>query len=306
MTYEVLFAHWCALSADARVVLVTDSAQRETAECIMTEMARPCEVCLYDTSPALRELLAALAPEDLVIVLLSFDTMLDFSRERWFSPFGKPEWLRAKCAFVRLNISERSLREGLSTPKVAVYAKIAQRAALPVGALLRVTNAAGTDLTLRTGPFTTCAHEIRSPGGHCFLPPSETSGEVVPGSANGRIVVDVTLGQVHRFAEELGHFGLVDAPVTLTVREGLLTAATGSPTAEAFMALLQTLPEDSRTLVELGQGLSAMNPTGLIGVDESILDTCHFGFGHHENGTHTDVVIRNPEITPLDDIPANT
>lgn len=168
-----------------------------------------------------------------------------------------------------------------------------------------MTNAAGTDLTLRTGPFTTCDHEIAVPGGHCFLPPSETASDVVPGSANGRIVVEVTLGQVHRFAEELGCFGLVDAPVTVTVRNGLLVDVTGSPMAEAFRALLFTLPEDARTLVELGQGLSAMRPTGLIGVDESIIGTCHFGFGHHQNGTHTDVVIREPVITPVKDIPTN-
>lgn len=301
MTYERLFTDWCALSAEARVVLVTDSVQLETAERIRDEMARPCEVCLYDASQWLRERLAALAPEDLVVVLLSFATMLDSARERWFSPFGKQDWLRAKCAFIRLNISERSLREGLSTPKEAVYAKLAQCAALPAGELLRVTNAAGTSLTLRTGRFTTCVHEIRSPGGACFLPPSETSGAVTPGSANGRIVVDVTLGQVHRFAEELGRFGLVDAPVTLTVQDGLLVSASGSPMGEAFMELLLRLPEDARTLVELGQGLSDMTPTGLIGVDESILDTCHFGFGHHENGTHTDVVIRKPAITLIDE-----
>lgn len=297
MTFADLFTCWCALSPTAHTALVTDPVQLETARRIAAEMARSCTVHLYDASPALKETLVRLGPDDLVIVLLSLDTMMDTVVERWFSPFGKPAWLRAKCAFIRLSIDEGSLREGLSTPKAAVYAKIAERAALPPGALLRVTNAAGTDLTLRTGPFGTCSHEIDAPGGQCFLPPSETSSDVIPGSANGRIVVDVTLGQVHRYAQELGRFGLVDAPVTLMVRDGLLTGASGSPMAEAFFRLLRTLPEDSRTLVELGQGLSCMTPTGLIGVDESIIGTCHFGFGHHANGTHTDVVIREPVIT---------
>lgn len=90
MTYDQSFTRWCALSPAARVVLVTDPVQQGTAECITAEMARPCEICLYDASLALREALATLSPDDLVIVLLSFDTMLDFSRERWFSPFGKP------------------------------------------------------------------------------------------------------------------------------------------------------------------------------------------------------------------------
>lgn len=299
MTYAELLGSWCALSPTARVVLVTDPVQRETAERIAEEMPNPAEIRLYDASPALRQTLTALAPDDLVVVLLSFATMLDFSLERWFSPFDKPDWLRAKCAFIRLSITEKSLREGLSTPKTDVCAKIAERDALPPGALLRVTNEAGTDLTLRTGPFTTCRHEIIAPGGQCFLPPSETTSEVLPGSANGRIAVDVTLGQVHRFAEELGYFGLVEGAVSLTVENGLLTGASGGEMAEEFIRLLCRLPEDARTLVELGQGLSRMAPTGLIGVDESIIDTCHFGFGHHANGTHTDVVIREPVMAVL-------
>ena len=40
-----------------------------------------------------------------------------------------------------------------------------------------------------------------------------------------------------------------------------------------------------------------MEPTGLIGVDECIIDSCHFGFGEGwKCGTHLDVVIRNPTI----------
>lgn len=294
MTYNILFPKWCALSTEARIVLITDPVQLPTAEAIAAEF--PCTLRLYNPTPALQEELSALSPEDLVIVLLSFDTMMDFSQARWFSAFSKPDWLRAKCAFIRLSISERSLREGLSTSKADVYAKIAERDALPVGALLLVTSAAGTNLTLRTGPFTTCQHEITAPGGHCFLPPSETSSDVLPGSANGHIVADVTLGQVHKYAEELGSFGLVDAPAAIEVKDGMLVSASGSPMAEAFGALLHALPEDARILVELGQGLSQITPTGLIGVDESIISTCHFGFGHHASGTHTDVVISAPKI----------
>ena len=291
MTYDALIPAWCGPSG--RTLLITDPVQLPVARAIAAEF--PCEIRLYEPCAALQSELAALTPEDLVLVLLSFDSML--TQPRWFTPFSKPEWLRAKCAFFRLNIPEASLREGLSTPKAEVYAMIAVRDALPVGALLHITSPSGTDLTLRTGPFTTCRHEITGPGGQCFLPPSETSSEVLPGSANGLIAVDVTLGQVHRYAEELGHFGLVDAPALITVKDGMLISATGSPMAEAFSALLHTLPADARTLVELGQGLSRMRPTGLIGVDESILTTCHFGFGHHAAGTHTDVVVSHPVIT---------
>lgn len=60
------------------------------------------------------------------------------------------------------------------------------------------------------------------------------------------------------------------------------------------------LSPDCRKLVELGQGLSQMEPTGLIGVDESILRSCHFGFGDGAScGTHLDMVLAEPRIELL-------
>ena len=57
---------------------------------------------------------------------------------------------------------------------------------------------------------------------------------------------------------------------------------------------------ECRELVELGQGLSKMEPTGLIGIDESIIDTCHFGIGDSEKcGLHLDVVISNPTLEKI-------
>ncbi|MBQ8556118.1 MAG: hypothetical protein IJ438_09645 [Clostridia bacterium] len=299
MLFDTLLERWCALADGARIVLVTDDGQHDIACRVARQTEHPCTVCLYDASDALRSALMALKPCDLVLVLQGFDSYL--SMPRWFSAMGKPAWLAAKCAFIRLGIRHDSLVEGLATPKEAVYAKISERGALPPEKLLRITNAAGTELTLRTGPFATCAHEITADGGFCFLPPSETSSEVIPGSANGRIVVDVTVGQLRVFAQELAYFGLVPSPVTVEVRNGVLADVYGNAMADEFKARIFALPEDARTLVELGQGLSAMQPTGLIGVDESIIDTCHFGFGHHENGTHTDLVIRCPTIQVAED-----
>lgn len=59
-------------------------------------------------------------------------------------------------------------------------------------------------------------------------------------------------------------------------------------------------------LVEFGKGLSSMAPTGIIDVDESIINTCHFGIGDgvgfgidNEASIHLDVVIHKPEIKIL-------
>ena len=67
--------------------------------------------------------------------------------------------------------------------------------------------------------------------------------------------------------------------------------------AEELKEKLFSLSPDCRKLVELGQGLSKMKPTGLTGVDESIIDSCHFGFGDGgEYGVHLDLVITEPTI----------
>ena len=70
--------------------------------------------------------------------------------------------------------------------------------------------------------------------------------------------------------------------------------------ADEFKSKLFDLPKECRRMVELGQGLSEMEPTGLIGVDESIIKSCHFGFGDGCTcGTHLDVVIKAPTIRQI-------
>ena len=52
-------------------------------------------------------------------------------------------------------------------------------------------------------------------------------------------------------------------------------------------------------VVELGHGLSDIEPTGIIGVDESMNGTCHIGICNR-NPYHLDVVIKNPTITAIE------
>jgi leucyl aminopeptidase (aminopeptidase T) len=59
---------------------------------------------------------------------------------------------------------------------------------------------------------------------------------------------------------------------------------------------LWKLPENCRKIVELGIGLSRMTPCGIIGIDESIAGTCHFGFGNgsgNDAPIHLDVVVND-------------
>lgn len=232
--------------------------------------------------------------------MFSFDTFVNKKANGLFSPFSKPKGLAAKFAFIRLGISEASLRQGLATPKARVYQAVEALRRIPDGARLRVTSAAGTDLTLQVQAFGTCEHEIAENGGMAFLPASEISAEVIGGSAEGRIAVDVTVGQLYRFGELLGNFGRVAEPVVLTVRGGVIADVSGGAAAAELKEKLFALHTDCRKLVELGFGLSNMEPTGLIGVDESIIGTCHFGLGDGgECGVHLDLVVSAPEIASV-------
>lgn len=58
---------------------------------------------------------------------------------------------------------------------------------------------------------------------------------------------------------------------------------------------LSLLRSDQLVVVELGHGLSDIQPTGIIGVDESMNGTCHFGIGTG-SPFHLDLVVRNPKI----------
>ncbi|MDD5191438.1 MAG: hypothetical protein PHE50_10450 [Dehalococcoidales bacterium] len=215
-----------------------------------------------------------------------------------WSPFHKPTGVKAKYAFIRLSIEEKSLLEGLSTPIELVYGTINRLHLLKSSTVLHVKNAAGTDIALSVKRFSTCQHRIIEDGGMAFLPPSETSAEVIPDSAQGKIVVDMTVGQLYKYGEFLGKFGLVDSPVTLIIENGIIADICGGNMADELKAKLFVLGKSCRTLVELGHGLSKMTPTGLIGVDESIIDSCHFGFGDSTLcGVHLDCVINRPTIS---------
>lgn len=301
MNFKTIFSQWCEVSSEDKVLIVTDKAQYDLANFIQQEIGTDCDVIQFAPSDAMINRIKKLRENDLLIVALSFDTFVNDGANKYFSPFGVPKGIVAKYIFIRLNISKESLLQGLSTPKSFVYHKIAERNTLNSNSKVRITNRSGTDIVLQINSFSTCSHEITKESKYAFLPPSEASAEVAAGTANGKIVIDVTVGQLYYYKDLLGYFGLVSTPITMIIRNGLVDDIYGNEMASALKQKLFSLPIECRELVELGQGLSQMNPTGLIGVDESILDTCHFGIGDGGKcGVHLDVVISDPTLEKVD------
>src|SRR4029077_20204143 len=124
------------------------------------------------------------------------------------------------------------------------------------------------------------------PCGEGFIAPLEGTGE-------GTLVVDGSIAGV----------GRVEEPVTLTVRGGHLTEATGTAGAE-LLDLLRAHGEDGTNVAELGIGTNeAAILTGNILEDEKILGTAHVAFGASAaiGGTvqvpvHLDCVVLRPIV----------
>jgi leucyl aminopeptidase (aminopeptidase T) len=167
--------------------------------------------------------------------------------------------------------------------------------ALNRGSQARITCPHGSDLRIglegRLG--TVDAGELGNRGAFGNLPCGEGFIAPLEGTAEGTLVVDGSIAEV----------GLLETPVSLTVREGHLVEATGSDGAR-LMELLTAHGVDGTNVAELGIGTNEEAIlTGNILEDEKILGTCHVAFGASAaiGGTvqvpvHLDCIVLEPTI----------
>lgn len=163
------------------------------------------------------------------------------------------------------------------------------------GSQARITCPHGSDLRIglegRLGIVD--AGELGNKGAFGNLPCGEGFIAPLEGTTEGTLVVDGSIAQV----------GLLDTPVSLTVREGHLVEATGSDGAR-LMELLTAHGDDGTNVAELGIGTNEEAIlTGNILEDEKILGTCHVAFGASAaiGGTvqvpvHLDCVVLEPTV----------
>jgi leucyl aminopeptidase (aminopeptidase T) len=167
--------------------------------------------------------------------------------------------------------------------------------ALNRGTEARITCAHGSDLRIglegRLGIVD--AGELGNKGAFGNLPCGEGFIAPVEGTTEGTLVIDGSIASV----------GLLDTPVSLTVREGNLVEATGDD-GDRLMELLTAHGEDGTNVAELGIGTNEEAIlTGNILEDEKILGTCHVAFGASAaiGGTvqvpvHLDCVVLEPTV----------
>jgi leucyl aminopeptidase (aminopeptidase T) len=168
-------------------------------------------------------------------------------------------------------------------------------AALDAGAEARIRCANGSDLRLGLETRTSIvdAGDLSAAGAFGNLPCGEGFIAPLEGTGEGTLVVDGSIAGVGRVPE----------PVTLTVRSGHLTEATGTAGAE-LLELLTAHGEDGTNVAELGIGTNeAAILTGNVLEDEKILGTAHVAFGASAaiGGTvqvpvHLDCVVLEPTV----------
>jgi leucyl aminopeptidase (aminopeptidase T) len=152
----------------------------------------------------------------------------------------------------------------------------------------------GTDLRLdlRGRAGISDEGDLGAPGAFGNLPCGE--GFMSPAGGDGTIATT-----------SLGLVGLIDEPVLLTVRDGVLADAEGGgDAAQRFLAMLDAHGPLGRNLAELGVGTNdRATLTGNILEDEKILGTAHIAFGASAGigGTvtvpvHLDVVVIEPSL----------
>lgn len=239
-------------------------------------------------------LVQSIAGAGVVVTLLS---QLDLSAEM-------PVMRAAMAAFRREGRGRWALGAGVDEPLLAealagdmqVVAEEARslydRLQETVG--VRITTEAGTDLRLswQGRSFHVETGVLREPGALGNLPGGEVYVAPLEESAEGRLVVDLSLGDI-----------LLDHPVTLTFRRGRVVRMEGSEAGRTLLERLGSGPW-AWTVGEFGIGANPFVPVrGVASVDEKVMGTVHVALGSNRRfgganraASHYDCVISRPQL----------
>lgn len=159
---------------------------------------------------------------------------------------------------------------------------------------VRLTSAAGTDLTFRVAgrPVLQDTGVLLSPGAFGNLPGGEAYVAPLEDSAEGRLIVDLTVGDIR-----------LSQPLVLEFRAGRAVAVSDSREATELRQRLGSDPW-AWTIGEFGIGANAnISICGHAVVDEKALGTVHVALGGNRSfggtnpaTTHYDCVLSEPQV----------
>ncbi len=167
---------------------------------------------------------------------------------------------------------------------------------LTIGHSVTIQTDAGTDLSFsiirKKGKTDTGM--IHEKGLFSNLPAGEACIGPVEGSANGKLVVDLSFARV----------GLLENPVKFTIRDGYVQRIAGNSEAESIRHLLRPYGTPGRLIAELGIGTNPhAKVTGCTLEDEKSIGTAHIALGNNlsfegknDVKCHFDGVFKDPTI----------
>lgn len=136
---------------------------------------------------------------------------------------------------------------------------------------VHVSTAKGTDLTLEITDKllqSVCSAECNKPGMASYIPAGQLALGVVPGTANGTIVVDSSIHPIKRILKDT---------ITFKVKDGNFCSIEGGEEAAEFQRIVNACPYAGKTnIAEFGIGCNPI--TEIIG--NSFGDECYYGGAH--------------------------
>ncbi|MDQ7849506.1 MAG: hypothetical protein QN152_04095 [Armatimonadota bacterium] len=169
-------------------------------------------------------------------------------------------------------------------------------AAFATAATLTISTPAGTDIRARIqGRRVVSLDGIATrPGTASGLPAGVVAVTPVPGSAEGRLVLDGSIEGL----------GLVEEPAVLTVEAGRVAAISEGKAARWLEAQWAVEPPGARVVAELGIGTNPFaRYCGRLVEDERVAGSAHVGLGQNTHlggeiteGTHRDAAMREPTV----------
>lgn len=176
----------------------------------------------------------------------------------------------------------------------------AVRDVLDAASDVHVTSDRGTDVTFSVDGCSAFSLDgyYHENYGFATLPPGEAPTHPAEGTANGTIVIDVSMDNL----------GQLDEPITLELEDGFVADVSGGEQADDLRRLIEESDENAGNLAEFAIGTNPKAKLiGNLAEDKKRAGTIHFAIGDNESlgGTlkseiHLDGVIRTPTVR-LDD-----
>lgn len=210
--------------------------------------------------------------------------------------------LRAAEAGTRIgvlrSVTEEMMVEGAMTVDFEELRRRTEavRDVLDAASEVHVTSEQGTDVTFSVEGCSAFSLDgyFHEEYGFATLPPGESPTHPAEGTANGTIVIDVSMDSL----------GQLDEPLTIDVKDGFVSAIDGGDQAEELRRIVDENDENAGNLAEFAIGT---NPNAkLIGnqaEDKKRAGTVHFAIGDNvslggslKSDIHLDGVLRSPTV----------